>query len=92
MKAMQGHNVLHPMGFDAFGLPAENEAIKRGVHPAPMIERYAANYRRQMDLVGIAYDWSREFKSSDPSVTTSGRSGSSRSSTGAASRTASSRR
>lgn len=67
LKAMQGYNVLHPMGFDAFGLPAENEAIKRKSHPAPMIERYAANYRRQMDLVGISYDWSRSFKSSDPS-------------------------
>jgi leucyl-tRNA synthetase len=65
-KFMQGHNVLHPMGFDAFGLPAENEAIKRKSHPAPMIEQYAANYRRQMDLVGISYDWSRSFKSSDP--------------------------
>ena len=67
MKAMQGFNVLHPMGFDAFGLPAENEAIKRGTHPEPMIDRYAANYRRQMDLVGISYDWSRSFKSSEPS-------------------------
>ncbi len=67
MKVMQGFNVLHPMGFDAFGLPAENEAIKRKSHPAPMIERYAANYRRQMDLIGVSYDWSREFKSSDPS-------------------------
>lgn len=67
MKAMQGYNVLHPMGFDAFGLPAENEAIKRKSHPAPMIERYASNYRRQMDLVGISYDWSRSFKSSDAS-------------------------
>ncbi|HVT14385.1 MAG TPA: leucine--tRNA ligase [Fimbriimonadaceae bacterium] len=67
MKYMQGYNVLHPMGFDAFGLPAENEAIKRKTHPAPMIDQYAANYKRQMDLVGISYDWSRSFKSSDPS-------------------------
>ncbi|HWA83139.1 MAG TPA: class I tRNA ligase family protein, partial [Fimbriimonadaceae bacterium] len=67
MKVMQGYNVLHPMGFDAFGLPAENEAIKRKTHPAPMIDQYAANYKRQMDLVGISYDWSRSFKSSDPS-------------------------
>lgn len=67
MKVMQGYSVLHPMGFDAFGLPAENEAIKRGSHPAPMIERYAANYRRQMELIGISYDWHRSFKSSDPS-------------------------
>ncbi|MCW5941309.1 MAG: leucine--tRNA ligase [Fimbriimonadaceae bacterium] len=66
MKAMQGFNVLHPMGFDAFGLPAENEAIAKRTHPAPMIERYADTYRRQMELVGIGYDWSRSFKSSDP--------------------------
>ena len=66
MKYMQGYNVLHPMGFDAFGLPAENEAIKQKSHPAPMIRRYAENYRRQMDLVGISYDWSRSFASSDP--------------------------
>jgi leucyl-tRNA synthetase len=67
MKRMQGYNVLHPMGFDAFGLPAENEAIKKHTHPAPMIDSYAATYRRQMDLIGISYDWSRSFKSSDPS-------------------------
>ena len=67
MKAMQGYNVLHPMGFDAFGLPAENEAIKRGTHPEPMIERYAARYREQMELIGVSYDWSRSFSSSDPS-------------------------
>ncbi len=65
-KYMQGYNVLHPMGFDAFGLPAENEAIKRQTHPGPMIEQYAANYRRQMELVGNGYDWSRSFNSSDP--------------------------
>ena len=67
MKYMQGYNVLHPMGFDAFGLPAENEAIKRKSHPAPMIEKYAANYKRQMDLIGCGFDWHRSFKSSDPS-------------------------
>jgi leucyl-tRNA synthetase len=67
MKRMQGYNVLHPMGFDAFGLPAENEAIKRQSHPEPMIERYAARYQEQMELVGVSYDWSRSFKSSDPS-------------------------
>lgn len=66
MKYMQGFNVLHPMGFDAFGLPAENEAIKRQSHPAPMIAQYADNYHRQMDLIGVSYDWDRSFKSSDP--------------------------
>ena len=65
MKYMQGHNVLHPMGFDAFGLPAENEAIKKRTHPRKMIEQYAATYRRQMELIGISYDWSRSFSSSD---------------------------
>ena len=67
MKVMQGYNVLHPMGFDAFGLPAEVEAIKRKTHPAPMIDQYAANYKRQMDLIGVSYDWSRSFKSCEPS-------------------------
>lgn len=66
-KYMQGYNVLHPMGFDAFGLPAENEAIKRKSHPAPMIDQYAARYKEQLELIGNGYDWSREFKSSDPS-------------------------
>jgi leucyl-tRNA synthetase len=67
MKFMQGYNVLHPMGFDAFGLPAENEAIKRKTHPGKMIDEYAANYKRQMDLIGVSYDWSRSFKSCEPS-------------------------
>jgi leucyl-tRNA synthetase len=66
MKIMQGFNVLHPMGFDAFGLPAENEAIKKKRNPAEMIAEYADNYRRQMELIGISYDWSRSFKSCDP--------------------------
>jgi len=67
MRYMQGFNVLHPMGFDAFGLPAENEAIKRKSHPRKMIEEYGATYRRQMELIGITYDWSRSFSSSDES-------------------------
>ena len=65
-KAMQGYNVLQPMGWDAFGQPAENEAIKRGRNPADMVPEYAANYRRQLNLTGIAYDWDREINSSEP--------------------------
>ncbi len=65
-RAMQGYNVLQPMGWDAFGQPAENEAIKRGRNPADMVPEYAANYRRQLNLTGIAYDWSREINSSLP--------------------------
>ncbi len=66
MKAMQGFNVLHPMGWDAFGQPAENEAIKRQRAPAPMVAEFAATYKRQMNLIGLSYDWSREVNSSDP--------------------------
>ena len=65
-KAMRGFNVLHPMGWDAFGQPAENEAIKRQRHPGPMVKEYAANYKRQLDIIGLAYDWDREINSSDP--------------------------
>ncbi len=65
-KSMQGYNVLHPMGWDAFGQPAENEAIKRGRNPKEMVPEYAANYKRQLKLVGISYDWSREINSSLP--------------------------
>lgn len=66
MKRMQGLNVLHPMGWDAFGLPAENFAIKMGVHPAKTTEKNAANYRRQLSLVECSYDWEREINSTDP--------------------------
>jgi len=66
LKAMQGFDVLHPMGWDAFGQPAENEAIKRGRNPGPMVQEFAANYKRQMDLIGMGYDWGREINSSDP--------------------------
>ena len=63
---MNGYNVLHPMGWDAFGLPAENYAIQHGAHPAETSRRHAANYRRQLKLLECAYDWSREFSSTDP--------------------------
>jgi len=66
LKSMQGYNVLHPMGWDAFGQPAENEAIKRQRNPGPMVREFAASYKRQMDLIGMGYDWSREINSSDP--------------------------
>ena len=65
-KRMRGFNVLHPMGWDAFGLPAENFAIKTGVHPRLTTEKAIANFRRQIDLVGFAYDWSREVNTTDP--------------------------
>ncbi len=65
-KRMQGHEVLHPMGWDAFGLPAEQDAIDKGRHPAETTREYAANYRRQLQLVGCGYDWSREIDSSHP--------------------------
>jgi len=65
-KSMRGFNVLNPMGWDAFGQPAENEAIKRQRNPREMVREYAINYRRQLDLIGLAYDWDREVNSSDP--------------------------
>ncbi len=65
-KRMQGYNVLHPMGWDAFGLPAENYAIKMGVHPQVTTERNIANYRRQMDLIALSFDWTREVTSCSP--------------------------
>lgn len=63
---MVGHNVLHPMGWDAFGLPAENYAIQMGIHPEVTTAKNTANYKRQMTLIGTSYDWEREINSSDP--------------------------
>jgi leucyl-tRNA synthetase len=65
-KRMAGCAVLHPMGWDAFGLPAENEALYQSRHPCEMTARYAANYKRQMNLIGASYDWEREVFSTDP--------------------------
>jgi len=63
---MQGYNVLYPMGWDAFGLPAENEAIIQQIPPAANTERNVANFKRQLKLQGTSYDWAREINSSHP--------------------------
>ncbi|MCD6360494.1 MAG: leucine--tRNA ligase, partial [Armatimonadetes bacterium] len=65
-KTMQGFNVLHPMGWDALGLPTENAAIKFDVHPVEWTRQCVANMKRQFDRLGISYDWSREIDTSDP--------------------------
>jgi leucyl-tRNA synthetase len=65
-KRMQGLNVLHPMGFDSFGLPAENAAIKANAHPKKFTEEAIVNYIQQMKSLGLSYDWSRKVITSDP--------------------------
>lgn len=65
-KRHQGFNVLHPMGYDAFGLPAEQYAIQTGQHPAITTEQNIARYREQLDKIGFSFDWSREVKTSNP--------------------------
>ena len=65
-KRLQGFNVLHPMGYDAYGLPAEQYAIQTGQHPAITTEQNIARYRQQLDKIGFSYDWDREIRTSDP--------------------------
>ncbi len=65
-KRLCGFNVLHPMGYDAFGLPAEQYAIQTGQHPAVTTEKNIARYREQLDRIGFSYDWSREVRTCDP--------------------------
>ena len=65
-RRMQGYNVLHPMGWDAFGLPAEQYAIKTGQHPRVTTEANVKNFRRQLKALGFSYDWDREVDTTDP--------------------------
>lgn len=66
MKRMQGYNVLHPIGYDAFGLPAEQFAIKNNQNPAIYTEKNIANFRRQLKRLGFSYDWDRQIETTDP--------------------------
>ena len=66
MKRMQGYNVLHPMGWDAFGLPAEQFAIKNNVHPEEFTRKNIDNFRNQIQMLGMSYDWSKEIATIDP--------------------------
>jgi leucyl-tRNA synthetase len=65
-KRLQGFNVLHPMGYDAYGLPAEQYAIQTGQHPAVTTQKNIARYREQLDKIGFSFDWSREVRTCDP--------------------------
>ena len=65
-KRMKGFNVLHPMGWDAFGLPAEQYAIQTGTHPAVTTQKNCDNFRRQIKTLGLSYDWDREINTTDP--------------------------
>ncbi|HOK00382.1 MAG TPA: leucine--tRNA ligase [Candidatus Pacearchaeota archaeon] len=66
-KRLSGYNVLHPMGWDAFGLPAENYAIKNGVHPSISTKKNIKRFKEQIKSIGLSYDWSREINTTDPS-------------------------
>ena len=66
MKRMQGYNVLHPMGWDAFGLPAEQYALKTGNSPREFTKKNINNFRRQIKSLGLSYDWDREVNTTDP--------------------------
>jgi len=65
-KRMEGKNVLYPIGWDAFGLPTENYAIKTGVHPKIATEKNIKNFMRQLKSLGFSFDWSREINTTDP--------------------------
>ncbi len=66
MKTMQGYEVLHPMGWDAFGLPAEQFALKNKVHPRIAVEKNIARFKEQLSIIGFNYDWSKEITTTDP--------------------------
>jgi len=64
-KRLQGFNVLHPMGYDAFGLPAEQYALEHGIHPAKSTAQNITTFRAQLDNIGFCYDWEREVRTCD---------------------------
>src|SRR6185312_1591569 len=66
-KRIKGYNVLHPMGFDSFGLPAEQYAVQTGQHPAITTEKNITRYKEQLRNIGFSFDWSKEVRTSDPS-------------------------
>ena len=68
-KRLRGFNVLHPMGWDAFGLPAEQYAIKTGQHPAITTRENIAKFKSQLKRIGFSYDWEREINTTDPPIT-----------------------
>src|ERR1700684_2927388 len=65
-KRLKGFNVLHPMGYDAFGLPAEQYALEHGIHPSVSTEQNIHNFRRQLDNIGFSFDWDGEVQTSQP--------------------------
>ena len=65
-RRLEGYNVLFPMGWDAFGLPTENYAIKNRIHPAVVTEENIKNFKRQLKMLGFSFDWSREISTTDP--------------------------
>jgi hypothetical protein len=66
-KRMQGYNVLHPMGYDAFGLPAEQYAIEHNINPAQAVKKNVETFERQLSIIGLSYDWDRRVNTTDPS-------------------------
>lgn len=66
MKRMEGYNVLHPMGYDAFGLPAEQYAVEHRIHPRKAVEENVKTFEKQLSIIGLSYDWSRRVNTSDP--------------------------
>ena len=66
-RRMDGYNVLFPIGYDAFGLPTENFAIKNHIHPAKVTHDNVANFRKQLQMLGYSFDWDREVNTTDPS-------------------------
>ena len=66
IKWLEGYNILHPMGWDAFGLPAENDAIKKGIHPKAGTAANIAHFKEQLQEIGAFYDWDKELNTTDP--------------------------